>query len=310
MISNAWINTAPPLYATDFHSAPGIMTSSELKQGDAELSVVPGLGGAIANLSVNGRDVLRACQNLSKAGPIDMASIILTPFSNRISSGAFTWNETIFEIPKTLNGEKLPIHGDGFLKSWDVTNQSENSVALTLECGSIGPFAYSAFQRFDLTPSSLRVGLEITNKGDRSLPFGFGFHPWFPKTAETRLQFEAEGYWENNDQNCSDVFHKTLENHKYNFDKSRHLPKTLINNGFTGWKGSASISQGDGFVTTTLTASTNLSTAIIYCPGSNANFFCFEPVSHPIDAFNLPGYPGLTVLAPGQTETAWMQLDW
>lgn len=27
--------------------------------------------------------------------------------------------------------------------------------------------------------------------------------------------------------------------------------------------------------------------------------FCFEPVTHPIDAFHMPGIPGLRVLHPG-----------
>lgn len=239
-----------------------------------------------------------------------MGSIILVPFSNRISGGGFTWNGKHLRVPRTLEEEALPIHGDGFLRPWKVKTQRKNSITLTLENGSIGPFIYSAVQRFDLERSSLRIGLDIKNKGDEALPFGFGFHPWFPKTANTRLKFEAAGYWENNNQHCSKVYCNVSEMHHYNFARHRPLPDGVINNGFTKWNGTALISQGDDFVTTRVTASENLTTAILFCPGREADYFCFEPVSHPIDAFNLPAYPGLKVLKPGKIETAWVQLDW
>ena len=54
----------------------------------------------------------------------------------------------------------------------------------------------------------------------------------------------------------------------------------------------------------------DLLTAILFSPSSAAAFFCFEPVSHPVNAHNLPGMPGLTLLAAGETLTAEMTLDW
>jgi aldose 1-epimerase len=44
-----------------------------------------------------------------------------------------------------------------------------------------------------------------------------------------------------------------------------------------------------------------------YSPSNKADFFCFEPVTHPVDAHNLPGGPtanGLRVLAPREAMTA------
>jgi len=37
---------------------------------------------------------------------------------------------------------------------------------------------------------------------------------------------------------------------------------------------------------------------IVYVPAGR-DFFCVEPVDHPINAHNLPGQPGLSLLAPG-----------
>ena len=50
----------------------------------------------------------------------------------------------------------------------------------------------------------------------------------------------------------------------------------------------------------TVAATPALGTCILYSPGRAAPFFCLEPVSHPVDAFHLPGAPGLRVLQPGE----------
>jgi aldose 1-epimerase len=40
----------------------------------------------------------------------------------------------------------------------------------------------------------------------------------------------------------------------------------------------------------------------------DGNHFCLEPVSHPIDAFHLPGQPGLQILEKGESLT--LALSW
>ena len=50
-----------------------------------------------------------------------------------------------------------------------------------------------------------------------------------------------------------------------------------------------------------------LSTYILYSPSGDSDFFCFEPVSHLIDAHNLPSGAsanGLIILAPQETMSA------
>ena len=59
-----------------------------------------------------------------------------------------------------------------------------------------------------------------------------------------------------------------------------------------------------------VSASDNLDCAMVYSPGSNADFFCFEPVCHTVDAHNQPGQPGLQVLDKGETFTMSMNISW
>jgi aldose 1-epimerase len=46
---------------------------------------------------------------------------------------------------------------------------------------------------------------------------------------------------------------------------------------------------------------------LVYRPPFGAGF-CVEPVSQPVDAFNLAGRPGLVDLAPGQTLS--LSVEW
>jgi len=46
---------------------------------------------------------------------------------------------------------------------------------------------------------------------------------------------------------------------------------------------------------------------LLYCPPQGPAF-CFEPVTHPIDAFHVQGQPGLRVLSKGETLS--VQVQW
>ena len=79
------------------------------------------------------------------------------------------------------------------------------------------------------------------------------------------------------------------------------LPAAWINNAFLGWDGRATVLWSERGLALEIVADPPLSTYILYSPGGDSDFFCFEPVSHLIDAHNLPGgasASGLRILAP------------
>lgn len=280
----------------------------ELASGTARLLVAPAMGGGIARLDVNEAPVLRPFKGDEKA-PFSLASNILVPFSNRISGGGFSWNGRFHRLSPNLPGEAFPIHGDGFLKPWQ-PSYTENGLALALADGAIGPWRYSARQSFQLSQNRLSVSLEVTNEGDFALPFGGGFHPWFPRSQSTRLFFEADSVWLEDDRNLPIKSIPLKDNPKWRFYQARPLPTTWINNGYSKWSRLARIEQGEDAVSCTLTASANLTDALVYSPGETSDFFCFEPVSHPVDAINLPGAPGLCELSSGERLEMSFMLEW
>lgn len=265
------------------------------------------MGAGLAGLFVDGRPVLRPWSGAVADGPFALAMNLLAPFSNRISGG-FSFSGTTHQLAPNLAGEPFPIHGDAFQRQWLVTEQDEASVTLTLENGDFAPFRYGAQVTYRLTPTALQVRLGLTSRAATTLPFGLGFHPWFPRSTKTKLLFHATGYWPEDSRHLLLTTEPVPIPASLNFAGLAALPAGWINAGFAGWAGFAQIAQGPEAVSVAVKA--DMSTAILFSPSSAARFFCFEPVSHPVDAHNLPGMPGLTLLASGETLTAEMTLDW
>lgn len=280
----------------------------EQTAGKARLVLAPALGGGIARLDVADRPVLRPFAG-DDNNPFSLASNILVPFSNRISGGGFDWNGQRHALAPNLEGEPFPIHGDGFQKIWQAEDPDASN-CLTLTDGSFGPWHYRATQVFDLSETALSLTLVVTNTGETPLPFGCGFHPWFPRSDRTRLSFAARKVWMEDERYLPTEELLLSEASEWDFASARPLPPSWINNGYTGWQGTARIEQGPDATSCIVTASDNLSTALVYSPNEAADFFCFEPVSHPVDAFHLPGTPGLKELAPGDSLVAAMTLSW
>lgn len=280
----------------------------EIKSGDARLVLAPSLGGGIARLDVDGKPLLRPW-NGDEANPFSLACNPLVPFSNRISQGGFEWQGKSYQLEPNLPGEAFPIHGDGFQKSW-IAEPFEHGCLLELDNGSYGPLRYRASQNFTLTENSLDVVLAVTNTASDVLPFGMGLHPWFPRDDKTKLCFEAKTVWEETSQHLPSAEYPVESRPAWDFSELKPLPADWINNAFVGWSGETSIEQGAEAVSCSIKASNSMSTAIVFSPSERADFFCFEPVSHPVDAFHLPNFPGLQSLEPGEKIEASFQFSW
>lgn len=282
------------------------MDEIELRAGAARATVAPARGAAVMGLWLGEVPVLRPAVD---EGLFSVSNIVLAPFSNRVSK-PFPWQGGTVALARNMETEAFPIHGDAFQRPWDVAERSETRVVLRLEEGGFGPIRYAAELTFDLSPQGFRNALTLVSRSDGPMPFGLGFHPWFPRDADTRLTFAARGVWEEDARHIPVATTPAPIPEAWDFSEGRALPGGWINNGFDGWDGTARIEQGRAGVSLTMTTEGPLSTLIVFSPDAASDFFCAEPVSHPVDAHNLPGMPGLATLAPGEELAVAMTLAW
>jgi aldose 1-epimerase len=131
-------------------------------------------------------------------------------------------------------------------------------------------------------------------------------HPYFPRTANTRLQAPAEQVW------LCDAATLPTERvalpAEWDFQQLKTLPKALVDNGFCQWNGHCLIQQPDlGFELECRAHGSDY--YLLYCP-PGLDFFCVEPVSHPVNAHHLPGRPGLRLLEQGQSMALGLSLHY
>lgn len=281
------------------------MVNVTLQAGAAAALILPEMGAGLARLDWRGLPVLRPWTGRAGDGPFALAMNLLAPFSNRISQ-PFAWAGARHGVPPNLPGEPFAIHGDAFQRAWTVEDRGTESATLSVT-GGIGPWRHVTRVTYALAPGGLTCALSITNAGDAPLPFGGGFHPWFPRAADTAVAFRATGWWPEDARHLP----ATTAPQPLPPDLVRDLPGPLpagwINAGLAGWDGRATIQSGGLRI---LLGATGCATLLLYSPGAAAGFFCLEPVSHPVDAHNLPGRPGLIPLAPGETLHLGLSLAW
>lgn len=278
----------------------------ELDNGRARIVVRPDLGAGLAAFDVRHgggwQPVLRRVDPAT-AHPFALSSILLVPFSGRVSGGGFTFDGAFHALPRNMEGEPYPIHGNGFAAAWTEAARSRDCITLTLSSHGPGPFRYDAAVTYRLEGAGLVMELSLVNRAGMRLPYGAGFHPWFVRDADTLLRAPAEGVWLERDDHLPKAHAPVAAHPDMDFNAFRPLPARWINAWFDGWNGTARIDWPARGLRADIEASEALRQYVVFSPAGDADFFCFEPVSHAVDAFNLPARPdayGLTILAPGE----------
>jgi aldose 1-epimerase len=169
------------------------------------------------------------------------------------------------------------------------------------------PFPYRAEQRYSLSAQGLEVTIGLTNLGDEPMPAGLGLHPYFVRTDESRLTTGVEGVWLSDENSMpSELVPVPGE---WNLD-GMDPNKVVLDNNFTGWSGRALIEWPDRGARLTLSGDDLFKFLVVFTP-SNEDFFCVEPVSNSIAAFNLAAEGrtdvGMAVVEPGEQLSGWIR---
>ena len=263
----------------------------------------PEIGGAIARFDwLGGAEpvpVFRPWDGRSD-DPNLHACYPLVPWSNRISGGGIEAGGRFWPLRPNWPGAPYPIHGDGWQRPWRVERHTAGEVVLALESSDQPPFDYRAELTYALAGSALTMRLAVLHRGAVTAPYGLGFHPWLPRTPGTLIELPASEVWLETADHMPAGKVPIAARPDWDFARWRPLPTDWINNGFSGWSGTARVRWPEHGLQLSVEATPELGTCILYSPSEDAPFFCLEPVSHPVDAFHLPGMPGLRLLQPGE----------
>lgn len=261
----------------------------------------PDLGGAIAGLWHAGVPVLRSTEPAELASARLSGCYPLVPYSNRVGYRRFEWQGQAHTTAANFDDNPHSVHGVAWLRAWTVLSHSATEAELQYvhTPDAHWPFAFTLRQRFLLTPTGLRVALHFTNDAPQAQPVGLGWHPYFPKRAQSHLQIEVQGRWDSDAVGLP----------------TQRVPQAPLNGPtaamnfdhcFDGWQGPALLR--DEQLTLQLTSS--LPYLVIFTPATKP-YHCVEPVSHVSNAIQMsdPLAHGVHAVPPGGVCEGWMRLD-
>jgi aldose 1-epimerase len=280
-----------------------------LEAPEARAVVVPAIGGSIASFGWRGFEVLRqaAPAAMERVDVLGMACYPLVPYSNRIAFARLCFAGAEHRLARNFGDHPHSIHGLGWQRAWRVTGRAPGRVALafdhaaTDEVAPHWPWPFRAEQDFELRAEGdgivLACSLALTNTGRETFPCGLGWHPFFPRTASTRLAFGARGMWQTDATGLPTLCTRP---EPWGFAAGRDLRGVALDNVFDGWIGAVRLHRPECGLVTTLSASAPCRHLVVYTP-PDGGFVAIEPVTHLTDAFNRA--------ARGSADTGMLSLD-
>lgn len=261
-------------------------------------------GGSVLGLwwgaAYDGTALLRPSPR-NAAAPTDTAGFPLVPFGNRLGGNRFSCGDRTYALEPNSDLDPLYIHGDGWLAKWSLQEQGTSSATLAYRHGGAnGPYRYLAEQQFSVDSERLSLRLAVINEGVAALPFGLGWHPYFVLADDTTLQFSASSVRPEDVGSLPGPAQTPAG--PFDFGKTRGFPAARLNNGYSGWDGRALIRYPRHALELEVSADPLFSHVFVYAPFGevNADFFCFEPMSHMAGDHNRNGLGDLSLLEPGQ----------
>lgn len=292
-------------------SLPDGLGSLVRLENDRFLAVLaPKAGGRVAGFWEKGRRGLMAwlrplCR-ASANGRLQGGSFPLIPYSNRIAYGRFEFNGHRITLPAHPAAAPHSLHGVGWDMSWEVVSASGETAHISAAIAKNHPgwpWRLGLTQTITLSTDGLSVRLEAENTDQGAQPVGLGHHPYFPRTDNTRLAFHAEAIWQ-----WQQARLQRIENTRFDFSRNTSLPdRNVIDHQYEGVSAQAHMTSDSG--TLTIESDPVTSRAVLFTP-QQADFFCFEPVSHRTNALNTAHLTQaeLTLLPAGACSSLTLQL--
>jgi aldose 1-epimerase len=312
-----------PVFPTRFPQPrlTDFMQTLHLKNSRLHLAIEPAAGASISTFALRHEEkwipVLRPTppEAIAAGNSSAMSSFLLAPFSNRITGAQFSFEGQTYQLQANAEGG-YAIHGCVRKRPWNVEHQTSEKLELSFQSTDFSdlnfPFPFRAKVTYGLSADTLTAQLSLTNTGDRPMPAGLGFHPYFQRTLfdateKVELAFAASAAYT---ELSPDGPAQTLRPEQQ-FHQARTLPTQGFDTCFAGWDHHAKIYWPGSDVTAELRSDPALGHIILYTPPEES-FFALEPVSHANNGFNLLDHgiadSGVQVLRREETLVAGFRL--
>jgi aldose 1-epimerase len=269
-----------------------------LSKGTFVFGIAPELGGAVTRFDFDGKPVMRPAPE-GVASPLDCCSFPLVPYANRIENGLLKFEGRQYRLPLNFGDHPHALHGHGWQTAWRVETVSKDHATIAFDhAPDAWPWAYSAEQEFALADDGARMKLTIRSRDDKPMPFSLGFHPYFPRTAGSKLTAKVSGMWKADSTMLPTEPGTPLVDLPGGVVISE---APFVDNCFSGWRPPAVIEQPELGLVITLQASAQCPFFHVFIP-TGTDYFCAEPTTAMPNAFNRPepaSVTGARVLAPG-----------
>lgn len=292
--------------------------------------------------------------------PFTGGNPILFPFPNRVRDGVYTFENQTYRMDELMarnwdKGAGQALHGLVGDKPWNVTeayardeDEGDRKAGARLLCAiqlhdfpdivEQYPFSCSLQVRYLLENGVLIMQITVTNEDiqgnpaqQKTMPMGFGIHPWFPTSlrpgarlpagladinveqrAKSLVHVPAEAIWELDKlMPTGNILPVTQAGEQFDLRQFAPLSGHFFDDVFTGVQ-----SGGDGWsegglrdpesgLEMYLAADSSFREWVLYAP-LDSPVIALEPYTCPTDAVNLQAQgidAGLIALPPGQTWT-------
>lgn len=156
-----------------------------IENGALHVELLPGLGARLHRLRVFGHDVLRTPADPMEHArdPFRWGGYVMAPWANRIPQHPTRIGSSVVSVPSNSEDGTV-LHGQVYASSWTVRPDG----SLSIRGGGDGwPWEYEATLRVEIDGSTLRIAQTLTNLSDQPMPAGLGWHPWFRRPIEVRV---------------------------------------------------------------------------------------------------------------------------
>lgn len=291
------------------------MTTLTLRADDLDVELST-RGGLVTRLAwtLDGASVPLLREAPEGADALASACYPLVPFGNRVRDNRFRFDGRTHELTPNTDWDPHYVHGEGWQTDWTVLDETPASAALGFSHpgGNGTPYVYDARQDVAIRDGALHMRLSVTNRGEAPMPFGLGWHPYFPMTPGTTLRAEARRFWTEVEGWMPGEPAPIPGD--LDFSQARPLPERWVNNGFEDWSGTADIRWPERGAGVTLEADPVFRHAFVFVsdrdfdPSYRRDYFCFEPMTHLADGHNMADLGGLRVLRSGESLSGGMTL--